>query len=63
MKIKENRLEGAGFDHQKKADVTEPFKANLPDTIIIHYTAGASGESSANTLSQKGGVSAKYIKV
>lgn len=28
----------------------DPFKAKLPDSLIIHYTAGRSGESSASHL-------------
>lgn len=48
MRIKNHKIIGVPLI--KSPNVGGLFATNLPDTIIIHYTAGASAESSINTL-------------
>ena len=48
MEIKDHKL--AGIDFIPSPNTSGPFKAGLPDTVIIHYTAGSSAESSIRTL-------------
>ena len=48
MKIRNHKIQGVPFrESPNHGDVFDP---GLPDTIIIHYTAGASAESSIETL-------------
>lgn len=61
MELKKHKLTGDDIIWQETPNTKGPFKEGLPDTIIIHYTAGASGQSSANTLSKEGGVSAHVV--
>jgi N-acetylmuramoyl-L-alanine amidase len=51
MKIIRHILEGDNFRFQKSPNHGDKFANQLPDTIIIHYTAGSSAESSARSLS------------
>ena len=48
MNINNHRLEGVSF--KPSPNFKGKFSAALPDTIIIHYTAGSSAESSVTTL-------------
>ncbi len=50
MEIVNHLLQGANIKHVQSPNVSGPYKAGQPDTIIIHYTAGASAESSVRTL-------------
>ena len=45
-----HRLEGEGVTYEESPNHGGAFGADLPDTLIIHYTAGASAESSVKTL-------------
>lgn len=45
-----HRLEGDGVIYEESPNHGGTFSADLPDTIIIHYTAGASAESAVKTL-------------
>lgn len=58
-------------DHKLAGDGTEykntprqgDLKAGMPDTIVIHYTAGASAESSVRELTKEGGKTSAHIVV
>ncbi len=50
MNIKENRLEGAGVTYRESPNHGGPFGPGLPDTIIIHFTAGESAQASVDWL-------------
>jgi N-acetylmuramoyl-L-alanine amidase len=43
-------LQGDNIKHLNTPNVSGHYAAGLPDTIIIHYTAGSSAESSVKTL-------------
>ena len=49
MKISNHRL-GAEVNHVESPNRGEPFSAGELDTVIIHYTAGASVEEAADIL-------------
>lgn len=46
----QHRLQGDGVEFTPSPKQSGPFAAGLPDTIVMHYTAGASLESSVQTL-------------
>src|SRR5687767_14248650 len=48
MTISNGLIDGIGFQPSK--NIGPKFAAGLPDTIIIHYTAGSSATSSIATL-------------
>lgn len=50
MQIENHRIKGERIDFTESPNHGELFNPNLPDTIIIHYTAGSSKESSVSTL-------------
>ncbi|MCB9447330.1 MAG: N-acetylmuramoyl-L-alanine amidase [Flavobacteriales bacterium] len=52
MEVKDHLLAGDAAIKPlvKSPNVSGPFKTGLPDTIIIHYTAGSSAESSVRSL-------------
>ncbi|MCK5002574.1 MAG: N-acetylmuramoyl-L-alanine amidase [Gammaproteobacteria bacterium] len=50
MKFKKDYLEGDGIVFKETPNKGGVFGKNLPDTIIIHFTAGSSAESSVNHL-------------
>ncbi len=51
MKInQDNLLEGDNLTQKNCPKNKNKFAAGMPDTIVIHYTAGRSAESSANYL-------------
>ena len=53
MKINaQHMLEGDNIEHISCSKNSEKFKDNMPDTIIMHYTAGRNGESSAKYLAK-----------
>ena len=51
MKINNHLLEGKGVSQHQSPNHSGEFTAGLPDSIIIHYTAGSSAASSVKTLS------------
>lgn len=62
MKIDSNNLLSGDNIVQLDSPVQHSnFKSNLPDTIIIHYTAGSSAESSARYLCNEPRVSAHIV--
>jgi N-acetylmuramoyl-L-alanine amidase len=50
MIIEDDRLKGTGVTFKESPNHGGTFESSLPDTIIIHYTAGSSAESSVKTL-------------
>ena len=50
MIIREHLLESEGIKFKKSPNHSGMFDIGLPDTIIIHYTAGSSAASSIRTL-------------
>ena len=50
MKITNHILTGNAIDFKQSPNHSGKFKSGLPDTIVIHYTAGSSRASSVNTL-------------
>lgn len=50
MKVKNHLLTGDGIEYKKSPNHGTKFTEGLQDTIIIHYTAGSSIESSVSTL-------------
>jgi len=48
MDINQHKLQGSDFI--KSPNIGNQFKAGRPDSIVIHYTAGGSAESSIRTL-------------
>jgi len=53
MKISNNRLAGESINFEQSPNHSGKFQKGYPDTIIMHYTAGASAESSIKTLCDK----------
>ena len=51
MKISNHRLEGERVAYRESPNQSGPYAEGNLDTIIIHYTAGASAESAIHTLS------------
>lgn len=50
MNINNHRLIGEGIGFVESPSHSGLFEPGLPDTIIIHFTAGSSAESSVSTL-------------
>lgn len=50
MKIVKDKLTGDGVTFTESPNQGAFFAENLPDTIILHYTAGRSAQSSVKTL-------------
>ena len=50
MNISNHRLTGDGISFIESPSHSGLFDSGLPDTIIIHFTAGSSAESSVNAL-------------
>lgn len=48
MEIRDHKLADAEF--QESPNHSGVFSFGQPDTIIVHYTTGSSGESSIRTL-------------
>lgn len=51
MQIKKHRITGKTVTFQPTPNIGGKFERALPDTIVIHYTAGSNAKSSARTLS------------
>ncbi len=51
MKISNHRLEGEGVEYLESPNQGGPYEEGNLDTIIIHYTAGASAQGAIQTLS------------
>ena len=50
LSIKDHKLDGDDVTFQETKKTSGGFKTGFPDTIVIHYTAGASADSSVRTL-------------
>ncbi len=50
MRIENNLLTGDKISIQNSPNISGKFSADLPDTIVIHFTGGRSARSSANWL-------------
>lgn len=59
--INNHRLSGTNVDFKQSDNHSGKFKSGKLDTIIIHYTAGASRSSSVATLRKPGGASAHIV--
>ena len=51
MKIRNHKLEGENTNFKGISKHSGVFNNEMPDTIVIHYTASGSAESAINTLS------------
>jgi len=51
MNIRNHRLEGEEIRHLESPNRGGPFAGGLPDTLVIHYTAGANAQSAIDILS------------
>jgi N-acetylmuramoyl-L-alanine amidase len=64
MIIRDNhRLEGDRIDFVKSQNHGAPFDRGLPDSIVIHYTAGRSAESSVQTLCNPSSKASAHVVV
>lgn len=64
MNIQDNHLlSGDGIIHMSCPKNTKKFGVGLPDTIVIHYTAGRSAESSAKYLCRDGIKASAHIVI
>ncbi len=62
MKItSKHLLEGSGISQMSCPKNTEKFAIGLPDTVVIHYTAGRDAESSAKFLCSEVKASAHLV--
>jgi N-acetylmuramoyl-L-alanine amidase len=63
MKIRNHRFVEEEVAFEKTPNQGGSFDAGLPDTIIIHYTAGSSAESSIKTLCDKRNKASAHLVV
>ena len=63
MKVSNHRLTGGGITFTETPNQGGPFGAGLPDSIIIHYTAGSSAESSVKTLCDKSSKASAHLVI
>ena len=63
MQIKNHLLTGKGIRFVKSPNISGIFKTSFPDAIIIHYTAGASAESSVRTLTNPAAKASAHIVI
>lgn len=63
MKINNHILEGEKVKFQMSPNKGKQFGKNLPDTIIIHYTAGSNMASAVNTLSSPASKASAHLVV
>jgi N-acetylmuramoyl-L-alanine amidase len=63
MKISNHRFAEEEVTFNKTPNQGGTFDAGLPDTIIIHYTAGSSAESSVNALCDKRNKASAHLVV
>ena len=61
MNISNHLLTGNNVDFQKSPNISGKFKSGLPDSIIIHYTAGRSRESSVRSLTTPSSKASAHI--
>lgn len=61
MEIKNHII--AGIPYIKSPNTSGEFKTGLPDTIIIHYTAGASAEAAVRTLTDSASKASAHLVV
>lgn len=62
LRLTEHRLLGENVSFQLSPNTSGPFESNAPDTIVIHFTAGSSLQSSVDVLtSADSGVSAHFV--
>ncbi|MDZ7695022.1 MAG: hypothetical protein U5K69_28545 [Balneolaceae bacterium] len=55
MKINQGKVDKQTADFVQSPNDSGSLDESLPDTIVIHYTAGSSAESSVNTLTNPNG--------
>lgn len=64
MIINDNhRIEGDGVTFKESPNHGGAFGTGLPDTIIVHYTAGSSAESSVETLCDPGTKASAHLVI
>lgn len=60
-KIKNHKLEGV--DYVASPNTSGKFRAKLPDSIIIHYTAGGSLQGAVSTLTARNSKASAHVVV
>jgi N-acetylmuramoyl-L-alanine amidase len=63
MEIKNHKLTGTGTSFEASPNQGGPFGAGLPDTVVIHFTAGASLESSVKSLCNPASKASAHVVV
>jgi N-acetylmuramoyl-L-alanine amidase len=63
MDIRNHKLSGAGTSFSASPNHGGSFVTSLPDTVVIHFTAGASLESSVKSLSTQGSNASAHVVV
>jgi N-acetylmuramoyl-L-alanine amidase len=63
MKIENHLLSGEKIDFKNSPNISGKFKTGLLDTIVIHYTAGSSRESSVSTLINPGSKASAHLVI
>ena len=63
MKITNHILTGNNIAFKQSPNHSGKFKSDLPDTIVIHYTAGSSHQSSVSTLSTPSSKASAHLVV
>jgi len=64
MNINENHLlEGTGVSYKESPNRGDAISTGLPDTIVIHYTAGSSVESSISWLSDPKSMASAHLVI
>lgn len=63
MNITNHILTGNNIDFKKSPNNSGKFKSGFPDTIVIHYTAGRSHQSSVTTLSTPASKASAHLVV
>ncbi len=61
MKISNHKI--VGVPYKKSPNTSGAFASGLPDSVIIHYTAGASAESSIDTLCKSSSQASAHLVV
>jgi N-acetylmuramoyl-L-alanine amidase len=63
MKIQNHRLSGTGISFVASPNHGSKFQASLPDTLVIHFTAGASLSSSVRSLCDPASKASAHVVV
>jgi N-acetylmuramoyl-L-alanine amidase len=63
MEVVNHYLKGNDIQFIQTPNVGSPFASGLPDTIIIHFTAGSSAESSIKTLTDPASKASAHLVV